>query len=158
VAWLHDLRKGLSEIARVLKPGGYFVLSMDNPNRWWVDPPLLLKGMLKNMLKRGGLRNSSIVTCPHYYSFKELYQNLSEVDLILMKNTNIGFGPFTLFDRSIFSDRVGVKIHQRLQQIADSGQLILRMCGSQYVILAVKRSYENNSLVWLTGRENKNEN
>ena len=40
IAWLHDLKKGLCEIARVLKPSGYLVLSMDNPHRWWVDPPL----------------------------------------------------------------------------------------------------------------------
>ena len=99
-----NLRKGFSEIARVLRPGGYFVLSMDNPHRWWVDPPVLLKGMLKHVLERGELRNPSCVARPHHCSIKELYQNLSEVDLILMKNTIIGFGPFTLFNHSMFSD------------------------------------------------------
>jgi len=142
IAWLHDLRKGLVEIARVLKPGGYFVLSMENPHRWWVDPPLLLQGTMKHVLERAGLRSPSARARAHFYSIKELDQNLSEVDLILIKNTSISFGPFTLFDHSIFSDHISVKIHQKLQQYANSGCPFLRIAGAQYILLAAKRKYQ----------------
>jgi ubiquinone/menaquinone biosynthesis C-methylase UbiE len=139
IGWLHDLRTGLVEIARVLKPGGYFVLSMRNPHRWWVDPPLLLQGIMKNVLERAGLQSPSYVARAHYYSIKELVQNLYEADLILKKNTSIGFGPFALFDHSIFSDNTNVIIHQKLQQYANSRCSFLRMAGAQYILLTAKR-------------------
>jgi ubiquinone/menaquinone biosynthesis C-methylase UbiE len=139
IAWLHDLKKALVEISRVLIPGGHFVLSLDNPYRAWIDPPLLLQGIVKHELERDGLRNPLNGAHAHFYSIKEFKQYLHDADLTVTKNTNIGFGPFTLFNHSIFSDRIGIKIHQKLQQCADSGYPVLRMLGSQYVVLAVKR-------------------
>jgi len=59
VAWLNNIEKGLAEVARTLKPGGFFLFSMDNPHRFWVDPPLLLQGTIRNALERMGVASSS---------------------------------------------------------------------------------------------------
>ena len=72
IAWLYDLKKGLCEIARVLKPGGYLVLSMDNPHRWWVDPPLFIQGVVNQFLQKINLQKRSLGAHAQYYLIKEI--------------------------------------------------------------------------------------
>lgn len=139
IAWLPDLRKALTEIARVLMPGGYFVLSISNPYGGWTDPPLFLQGILKRNFERTGLRNPPNVPHARYYSIKQLNKYLSEAELILTRNTNAGFRPFTVFNHSIFSNRAETKIHHKLQLYVDRGYPFLGVLGSQYIVLAVKR-------------------
>jgi 2-polyprenyl-3-methyl-5-hydroxy-6-metoxy-1,4-benzoquinol methylase len=140
VTWLHDLRKALMEIARVLAPGGYVVLSIYNRYgaRALLDPAVELRERVKRRIERAGLRSPPRVAQPHRYSIGEFNRYLNDANLTSIKKTNIGFGPFTLLKRNIFSDRTGVKIHHRLQQYADIGYPILRSTGSQYVVLARK--------------------
>lgn len=146
VIWLHDLRKALVEIARVLTPGGYVVLSMNN--RYGVHvllDPLstpafgMMRKVVKRALERTGLLNLRNVAHIYTYSIKEFNQHLYEANLTNIKYTNIGFGPFTIFGHNIFCDQLGVKIQQKLQQYADKGYPILRSIGSQYVILGRKK-------------------
>jgi hypothetical protein len=73
------------------------------------------------------------------YSIGKFNEYLREVNLANIKNTNVGFGPFTLFNHIMFPDQVGVKIHQKLQRYAGSGFPILRSTGSQYIVLARKK-------------------
>jgi ubiquinone/menaquinone biosynthesis C-methylase UbiE len=143
ITWLHDLRKALVEITRVLTPGGYFVPSMDKAHTL-LDPLLIptfesILERVKHELERDGLRNPRNVARPHMYSIKEFNQYLREVNLTNIKSTNMGFGPFRILNHNVFSDRMGVKIHQKLQQYADSGFPILRSTGSQYIVLARKK-------------------
>jgi ubiquinone/menaquinone biosynthesis C-methylase UbiE len=146
IAWLHDLRKALIEITRVLAPGGYAVLNMYSRNRAnaWIDILTLLRGMVQERLEKTGLRSppQPNVARGHSYSIKEFNHYLYEAGLTNMKDTSIGFGPFKLFNHNIFSDRMGVKVHQKLQTYADNGYPILRLLGSQYVVLARKRKQQ----------------
>jgi len=146
VIWLHDLRKALAEIARVLVSGGYVVLTMNNryAAHVFLDPlstpafEQIRKGV-KRALEITGLRNPRNVARLRTYSIKEFNQYLCEANLTNTKNTNVGFGPFTILGHNILSDRIGVKIHQKLQQYADSGYPILCSLGSQYIVLARKK-------------------
>jgi ubiquinone/menaquinone biosynthesis C-methylase UbiE len=138
VDWLHDLRKGLHEISRVLKPGGYLVLSMENPYRWWRDPPLFIQGVVKKFLQRIRLLEWSYGAHAQYYSIKQIEHNLSNLGLNPIKKSNLGFGPFSLFNHRLFSDRVGIKINNVLQGYSTKGCSILRRAGGTYVILAQK--------------------
>jgi 2-polyprenyl-3-methyl-5-hydroxy-6-metoxy-1,4-benzoquinol methylase len=138
VAWLHDLRKGLAEIARVLMPGGHAVLSVNN--KYQASALLDLASALRGrVLERTGLRDSRKVARLHAYSVKEFNQCLREVNLTRIRSTSMGFGPFTMLGHNIFSDRTGVKIHQRLQRYADGDFPILRATGSEYIVLAKKK-------------------
>jgi ubiquinone/menaquinone biosynthesis C-methylase UbiE len=143
--WLFSLRKALVEIARILEPGGYVVLQASNLyhlNRI-LDPlltPLLepVKKSVKHGLEIAGLYNSSKKPEPHYFSPKNFKSHLRNANLANVRDTTIGFGPFTFFGLRILPDWIGYRIHQKLQQYADNGFPILRMAGFEYIVLAKK--------------------
>ncbi len=146
IPWLPNLRKALVEISRVLTAGGYFVL--DASNRYCLNhllDPLLnpafgpIRKRVKHGLERAGLYKPWKNYEPHTYSIKDFDSYLREVNLMDIKNTNIGFGPFTFLKHSIFPDRIGLRIHQKLQRYVDSGFPILRSTGRGYIVLARKK-------------------
>src|SRR2546429_6673175 len=64
--------------------------------------------------------------------------------------STVGFGPFSFLGWKFLSDSSGVRVHRRLQQLADRGVPILRSMGTQYIVLARKgvatsRSEEHTS-------------
>lgn len=145
--WLRNLTKALVEIARVLIPGGYVVLTSDNLYRLnhFTDPLLTpafesTRKKVKNKLERAGLYSPKKIARPRMYTISRFNRHLLDAKLLNIKNTTIGFGPFTIFNHRLFSDRTGVKIHLKLQKSADGGFPILRSTGSQYIVLARKRS------------------
>jgi 2-polyprenyl-3-methyl-5-hydroxy-6-metoxy-1,4-benzoquinol methylase len=150
IPWLHDFRKALVEISRVLTPEGYVVLSMDNALRatTLLDPlyfPLFvrIRLMVRRRLEKAGLLSSwnPWSNAPPYsrHSIREFNKNLFEVGLTVVKSKSVGFGPFTLFGHRLFSDAVGIKIQEKLQEYSDKGFPILRSSGSQYILLATKK-------------------
>jgi hypothetical protein len=50
----------------------------------------------------------------------------------------LGFGPFSFLGRTLLPDPLGIRLHHRLQALADRGVAGLRSTGSQYVVLARK--------------------
>jgi hypothetical protein len=50
----------------------------------------------------------------------------------------VGFGPFSLFGRPVFNERLGTSINDRLQTLADRGVPGLRWTGWHYVVRATK--------------------
>ncbi len=150
IPWLHDLKKALTEIVRVAKPGGYVVVTMDNIQRATTIldpktfPPIAhIRWLIKRKLERAGLLSSYNlwVNAPPYsqHSPKEFKKNLYHAGLTVMKSTSVGFGPFTFFGHRLFSERVGIKIHQKLQEYADSSYPFFRSTGSQYIVLAKRK-------------------
>ncbi len=151
IPWLHDFKKALSEIIRVAKPGGFIVLTMDNASRatTLLDPKTFppvarIRWLVRRKLERAGLLSSwnPWINAPPYsqHSPKEFNKSLCDAGLTVMKSTSVGFGPFTFFGNRLFSDSVGIKIHQKLQEYADSGYSFFRSTGSQYIVLATKKS------------------
>jgi ubiquinone/menaquinone biosynthesis C-methylase UbiE len=151
IPWLHDFQKALAEITRVTAPSGYIVLSMDNVLRatTLLDPLTFpasarIRSWLKRKLEKAGLLTpwNPWSNAPPYsqHSIREFNKSLREAGLTIMKSTSVGFGPFTFFGHRLFSDRMGIKIQQKLQEYADSGYPIWRSTGSQYIILATKKT------------------
>ena len=150
IPWLHDFKKALTEIKRVTKPGGYIVLTMDNALRATTlfdpktFPPIsLIRSLVRRKLERAGLLSTWNPggNAPPYsqHSPKRFNQSLCEAGLIAMKSTSVGFGPFTFFGHRLFSDLNGIKIHQKLQEYADSGYPFFRSTGSHYIVLATRK-------------------
>jgi ubiquinone/menaquinone biosynthesis C-methylase UbiE len=145
VIWLQDLRRALVEIARVLTTNGHVVLSMNNRYgaNLLLDPLMTptfgtMRKWVRRVLERTKLVSPRHVAHIYTYSIKEFNQNLSEANLTSLKGANVGFGPFTILGHNIFYDGLGVKIQQKLQQHADNGCRILRLLGSQYLVLGRK--------------------
>jgi SAM-dependent methyltransferase len=140
--WLETLERPLAEVARVLRPGGALVLTADNS---WalsclLDPlqnPLVvpLKRALGGALRRLSQRRPLRV---HPRSRRILQAALRRAGMVPTVATTLGFGPFTLFNRSIIPDRIGHKIHRKLQALASKSWL--GAAGLVHVMVARKLS------------------
>lgn len=144
--WIGQVESAMQELARVTKPGGFVILTADNRVRLnnLLDPLLNpvfapLKRLAKNALERARLRRRSLkdigAAC---HSRRFIDTSLAHVGLIKTRGKTLGFGPFSLFRRSILPKRLGITLHHRLQSLADRGMPLLRSTGAQYIVLAGK--------------------
>lgn len=151
IPWLHDFQKALAEIIRVIAPSGYTILTMDNSVRATTlfdpktfPPVAWIRRLVKQKLVKVRLLSSwnPWINAPPYrqHSPREFNRSLSEAGLTVLKSTSVGFGPFTFFGNRIFSDSVGITIHQKMQKYADRRYPFFRSAGSQYIVLATKKS------------------
>ena len=143
IPWLHSSHEAIRELARVTKPGGHVIVNADN--RWRLneilDParnPLHapLRRMIRNISVR--LRQGASMPPTRRHSPKEFDSVLSKAGLVKVEGVTLGFGPFSLFKRKIFSDKVARNIHCMLQNLADCDVPLIRVTGAQYIVLATK--------------------
>jgi SAM-dependent methyltransferase len=147
IPWLDSPDPAVREMARVVKPGGYVIASSDNLVRlhYLIDPLLNpafapLRRLLKRALETAGLRK------PRLESGLVRMHTTSYIDRVFSQNRleikgafTLGFGPFSFLGRTLLPDTAGIKLHHRLQALADRGVPGLRSAGSQYLLLAKKR-------------------
>ncbi len=146
IPWLEQPELAMQEMARVTRPGGYVILTADNRMRLinlvdpWLNPLLLpLKRRVKEALYRTGLRRQSLKdmgAISHDPPFID--QALAGVGLVKTSSMTLGFGPFSLFRRTILPESFGIALHHRLQHLADRNFPALRSAGAHYLVLARK--------------------
>ena len=144
VPWLDSVEKAIREVVRVLRPGGYLIATADNWWRLnhWLDPryfpPLrpVRRGMRVVVERLGLVGPGGASTRRH--SPREFDACLGDAGLEKLEGRTVGFGPFSFLGCRLFSDFSGVKVHQRLQDLADRGAPILRSTGTHYIVLARK--------------------
>jgi len=146
IPWLHSERVALQEMQRVLKPGGCLLVTADNNARLSriLDPissPLLspFRQAAKHLLQRCGLwsPSSRFRAKRHYPS--EVDHLLGECNLKKLKSCSVGFGPFSLFGKTLLTDSIGIRLHRHLQKLTERpGMSLLRRTGSHYLVLASK--------------------
>jgi len=146
IPWLNSPSPAVREMARVAQSGGYVITNSDNLLRlnYLIDPlrnPALapLKRPLKYTLEKARLRKhraDSGLVHMHTTSYMDrvFSQNRLEVEKAMM----LGFGPYSFLGRTLLPDSLGIRLHHRLQALADRGVVGLRSTGSQYVVLARK--------------------
>jgi ubiquinone/menaquinone biosynthesis C-methylase UbiE len=143
ISWLHDLRRALAEITRVLKNRRYVVLSSLKAHP--LLNPLSIPAFesvletIKRQLEKSVLYNPRNAARPRHHSNREFDRYLHEAKLAIIDETNVGFGPFTILNHKIFSDEVQVRFQKKLHQYADSGCPILRSAGAEHIVLARKK-------------------
>ncbi|MGI8827383.1 MAG: class I SAM-dependent methyltransferase [Chloroflexota bacterium] len=144
IPWLPDVDRALGELVRVTKPDGYVLLTADNRHRLnhWLDPVLIpvlkpLRRRSRGILERTGLHIPRAISAT-FHDVRTLDDALRRAHMHKIRSTTLGFGPFSLFNRQVLSNKKGKEVHVALQRLADSGLPILNGMGSHYVVLAQK--------------------
>ena len=146
IPWLHSERVALQEMRRVLKPGGYLLVTADNNARLdrILDPrssPLFapLRLAAKHVLRLCGLWSPSAGFQAKRHYPREVHRVIGDCGFEHVKSWTVGFGPFTFLGKTVFTDGFGVRLHRRLQRLARrQTSLFLRWTGSHYLVLATK--------------------
>ena len=145
IYWLHSPTQALNEVFRVLKPGGYLVVSADNAKRltYAADPAHLpsilgLRRRAARLLRSLGLRKAASSIPVNRYSIEEFDQLIAAMGFRKMKQLTVGFGPFSFCECHFIPDLVGIKLHGFLQRLAQCGFASLAGRGNHYVVLAQK--------------------
>ena len=148
IPWLASPQEAIVELARVIKPGGYLVMTADNRRRLDVllDPlksPAFSRArqIVKTVFgvsywARHPAPVDMVWNCEH--SVRDVEKLLARVGLRRVHVETLGFGPFTFFTHEFLPDRLGVKLHRALQLLTSLGFPVLRSTGWQIVILARK--------------------
>jgi 2-polyprenyl-3-methyl-5-hydroxy-6-metoxy-1,4-benzoquinol methylase len=142
IPWLHSPELAIAEMARVLRRGGHLIVNADNRARLHhlVDPMLSpalapARGAARSLLKRGRpdpqKRPATVLHWPRQFDAM-----LARHHLHKMRHLTFGFGPFSFMGRTLLSERSSVRLHLKLQWLADRGLPLLRSTGAQYIILA----------------------
>jgi ubiquinone/menaquinone biosynthesis C-methylase UbiE len=149
IPWLEQPELAIHEMARVMKQGGYIAFTADNRARLnvlldpWLNPALApLKRGVKIALHRVGLRRlSSKDAGATSHSRRFIDKALMHEGLAKTKSMTLGFGPFTLFRRTVIPESLGIRLHHCLQYLANRGIFGFRTTGAHYLVLARKPAF-----------------
>jgi ubiquinone/menaquinone biosynthesis C-methylase UbiE len=156
IPWLDSPERAVAELARVIKPGGYLVMTADNRRRLDVllDPLKSPAFSPARKLFKSVFRVSywgwhpapagTVYASDH--TIDEVDELLATAQLRRVHAETLGFGPFTFFDHEFLPHWLSVKAHRVLQYLGKLGCPGLRSAGWQIVIAARKGAVHESAL------------
>jgi ubiquinone/menaquinone biosynthesis C-methylase UbiE len=147
IPYLQFPQKGLSEMARVLRPGGFVLVTAGN--RWrlndvldpWSCPPLQpAKKVIGAILRRFRKARPDDSGLPlRLDSLRKFDRWLLPAGLSKIKATTVGFPPIRFRGRPIFGEQTSTKLNNRLQELVDRDVPLIRSSGMDYIVLTKKQ-------------------
>ena len=146
IPYLHFPQKALKEMARVLRPGGFLLVTVGN--RWrlndvldpWscplVQPAKRIIGAIFRHFRKARPDDAGLPL--RLDSLRELDRWISRVELLKTKATTVGFPPIRFNGRPIFGEQSSISLNNRLQDLADREVPWIRSSGMDYIVLARK--------------------
>jgi SAM-dependent methyltransferase len=141
--WLDAEERAIGEMHRVLKPGGYLLLTADNERRLdrlldpLATPPLApLRRLAKAILR--GAPAPPCASLARRHRRADVARLLARLRMAELRSATLGFGPLTIFGRDLFSDAISVRIDRFLAALAARDFPGLKTAGAQYLVLAQK--------------------
>jgi 2-polyprenyl-3-methyl-5-hydroxy-6-metoxy-1,4-benzoquinol methylase len=137
--WLSSLREPLREMIRVVKPGGYLIVTSDNryrmtyilhPFAWARLAGIKIPDRFRFWKRPDGPSAAM-------YSVREFDARLTTLGVEKVFGATLGFGPFWSLDR-LLPESCEVMLHRGLQRLADAGVPLIRSAGAQYIALLRK--------------------
>ena len=144
LSWLDDPTAAIDEMARVTRPGGHVLITSLNS----LDVARLLDPK-RTPLSWPAKRTRRLVASafgrplpdrlrPTRQTAWLVRRRLRRSGLIPIRQTVVGFGPFTLLGKPLLSANRSVRVDEALQRRADSDGNVLRSTGRLYLVLARK--------------------
>jgi ubiquinone/menaquinone biosynthesis C-methylase UbiE len=132
----------LREMARVTRPGGHVIASVNNRRQLnrVLDPRLNpFVEPAKRAVRRTRRDGRGDALVPRHDSWRQYDRWLQAAGLQMVRSATIGFGRFSLGARPLLSETTSIRVHERLQARADAGFPGLRSSGAQMLVLSRKR-------------------
>jgi ubiquinone/menaquinone biosynthesis C-methylase UbiE len=147
IDWVQSPHEAIVELARVIEPGGWLILSCAHSRAlvYLLDPlnnPYLKvpRASVKATLGILGFRRYRVPSQrPFMLKRRELDSLLESNGFEKIDGRTIGFGPFSIFGRHVMPNSLGSWVNERLQSLADKGTPVFRSAGMGYMVLARKK-------------------
>lgn len=119
ISYIEDYDPVLDEIDRLLKPGGTVLISFRSlHNPIFSDPLALGKRWLRNMLTPLlGPRSPEKFEIGRFLDHREVAAKMEERGFRYVEFFGIGFGPFRLAGRALFSERQSIRLSRWLARM-----------------------------------------
>ena len=144
IPWLHTPELAVAEMSRVLAPGGNLIVNADNRARLnhlidpLLTPALAPARSAARYVLRGGQPRAREMPANRLHWPRQFDTLLARHRLYKIRSSSFGYGPFSLMGRKFVSEARSVRVHLKLQSLADRGVPGLRSTGAQYIVLAHK--------------------
>lgn len=116
ISYLENYDPVLDEIERLLKPGGTVLISFRNcHNPLFSDPLALGKRLLRTLLiPLLGPRPEPVFEIGRFLDHREVCEKMDRRGFRCVEFFGIGFGPFRLAGRTLFNERLSIRISRWL--------------------------------------------
>jgi D-aspartate ligase len=139
--WLHDADQAVGEMVRVLRPGGWIVVTADNRARLnlIVEPrenPLLYPVKVARRAARHTDARVPNGAPSRLHLPGQVERMLRSSGAEPVRRSTVGFGPFTFLGRPLLGDATGLRLHRWLERVSERRAPAVRRFGWHYVVAA----------------------
>jgi ubiquinone/menaquinone biosynthesis C-methylase UbiE len=136
ISYVEHYENIIKEIFRVLKPGGIVLVTFRNKyNLLMNDPIVLARFLAKKILFRPEEKQEFEIG--QYLCSREVQAVIESNGFDFLDFKGIGFGPFNLRYRQLFSDKTSIKISQFISGLADKlhAEFVYRLASDVNILL-----------------------